>query len=313
MTTQLTEIGWNGSFGSGIWTNQADIVNLGDRVIVDEGVVVNTLDGNDVISGRVGTGPSFINKGTINTGSGDDTIRGSGFRLGDGLLNTGTIKTGSGDDIIEASGDAQGLINSGTINTGDGNDIIKANANHSAPLFNTGLIETGNGDDIITQGLYADSIGNTGTINTGNGNDIINGNEFGGKTIRNTGLIETGNGDDIINQNALGSIIFNTGLITTGNGNDTVNGGIETLSGGAGSIDLGNGDDLIYGFWAQNVNGGRGFDTAKLGIAYDQTLLSVGSSFDIQIGDMNFTNVEKFVFSTGETFSLQNLQAQVII
>lgn len=311
MTTQLTEIGWYGSFGSGLWTNQADIVDLRDQIIVNEGVTVNTLAGDDIISGRWRYN-TLQNYGTINTDNGNDTIRGVGYTYGDGIQNYGRINTGKGDDIIEASGDYQGLVNSGTINTGDGHDIIKANANHSAPFFNSGLIETGNGDDIITQGLYVNSILNNGTINTGNGNDIINGNEFGGNTIINNNLITTGNGDDIINQNALGSIIFNTGLITTGNGNDTVNGGIGILSGGAGTIDLGNGDDLIYGFWAQNVNGGRGFDTAELGIAYDQTLLSLGSSFDIQIGNMNFTNVEKFVFSTGEIFSFQDLQMQII-
>ena len=80
---------------------------------------------------------------------------------------------------------------------------------------------------------------------------------------------------------------------------------------GVGTIDLGQGKDLIKGFGEQIVDGGQGIDTAELGIGYDQNLLSLGSSFDIKIGDMVFSNVEEFTF-TDRSFTLEELQAEVI-
>jgi hypothetical protein len=53
---------------------------------------------------------------------------------------------------------------------------------------------------------------------------------------------------------------------------------------------------------------GKFGDTAELGIDYDPTLLSFGSSSEIQIGDMTFVNVEMFLFSGGENYTFEQLQ-----
>ena len=75
---------------------------------------------------------------------------------------------------------------------------------------------------------------------------------------------------------------------------------------------MGPGDDLIKGFGEQIVDGGSDFDTAELGIDYDENLISSGSlpEIDIEIGGMFFTDVEKFDFN-GQEFSLEELQEVV--
>lgn len=300
MTTQLTDIGWSGSFGSGTWTNRADIVDLGDEIIIASGVTVNTLGGNDRITGTGGIN-SIYNEGTIKTDDGKDSIFGSGSSIGILLYQTGSIYTGRGNDSITAIGnDFDGINNIfGVINTGDGNDVISGTGG-STGIYNYAYVGVG-----------------IGTIITGDGNDTIAGIATGrpgflNEGILNNGLIDTGDGNDSILGIGGRAGIYNDGTINTGNGNDIV----DALTGGfdgGGTIYLDKGNDLIQGFGSQNVDGGKGFDTAELGIDYNQSLLFVGSSFDIQIGNMNFTNVEQFVFSNGDTFSLQDLQAQVQI
>ncbi len=174
-----------------------------------------------------------------------------------------------------------------------------------------GTIATGKGNDNITgSGDFYGILNFDGTIETGKGNDNITGNasdEFG-RGIGNNSTIATGNGKDNITGSGNRIGIENSGTIETGNGRDTV----DALTGGFagnGMINLGKGKDLIRGFGEQTVDGGRGFDTAELGIDFDQTLLSLGSSpyIDIEIGEMSFANVEKFVFSD-ERFTLHELQ-----
>jgi hypothetical protein len=82
---------------------------------------------------------------------------------------------------------------------------------------------------------------------------------------------------------------------------------------------LGKGDDLIQGFGSQNVNGGKGVDTAELGIDAnfdaDQVTLGRGTG-DIDIAfagaTMSFTNVELFNFN-GNEIPLLELQAQAMV
>lgn len=264
MPTQLTETGWEDANGNplGIWTNQADTVDTGDGIRVALDVTANTL-------------------------SGDDTIFES-FDINAGIINRGTIKTENGRDTISGGGRSFGIINQGIIETGNDHDTISGRFGNIA------------------------SIDNSGTIRTGAGNDEITGSEGFGTGIVNTGMIETGSGCDIISGSSIFSAgIDNSGMIETGKDRDTV----DALSGGfsgGGTINLDNGDDLIRGFGTQIVDGGCGFDAAELGIEFDQTLLSLGSSpdTDIEIGVMFFTNVEVFDFN-GQEFTLEDLQGFV--
>lgn len=340
MTTILTEIGWENENGNllGTWTNRADLVDEGDEITVAPGVIVNSLAENDEIAGTGFTG--IANRGTINTGFGNDTINATGTTGpgiiniggiidtgvgndiitatgGDGIDNGGTINTGLGSDTITATGKI-GIVNGGTLDTGFGNDIITGTATDNFGISNGDTINTGFGDDIITGNGISIGIVNTGTLDTSFGNDKISGIATDGTGIDNGEYINTGAGNDtIIGSGGVG--IFNSGTIDTSAGNDTVDaltGGFDSFTLTVGTIDLGKGDDLIRGFGNQVVDGGQGFDTAELGIDYNQITLSnaLGSSINIAYDSatMAFTNVELFVFGD-ETFTLQQLQEQATI
>ena len=287
MTIILTETGWeNAETGEllGEWTNNADVVNEEDEIIVPLEVVANTLGEDDIIIGT-STGTEFFgisNGGMIDTGNGNDTITGTG---NDGIVNFGTIDTGNGNDTITGSG---GIFSVRMIDTGNGNDIIIGTGEFG--IDNGGTIDTGEGDDTI--------------IGTGTIVGILN-------TSR--GTIDTGEGDDTIIGTGTIVGIFNTGrgMIDTGEGNDTVNASTGGFDGG-GTINLGQGDDLIRGFGEQIVDGGQGFDTAELGIDFDNQIElhnAVGSSIDMTFSyeTMSFTDLEKFNFN-GQVFTLEELQ-----
>ncbi len=332
MTTRLTETGWeNVETGEllGTWTNEADLVDEGDEIIVDSDVTANTLAGADTISGG-GGGLGILNQGTIETGFGNDSISGDGNRAGgitnqgtietgfdndtisgggrnSGIDNSGTIETGFGNDSISGGGGNGGIFNSGTIETGFGNDTISGFAGNPtlAPngITNSGTIKTENGNDTITGFAVGagSGIGNLGTIETGNGNDTISGvGELSGNGIGNSGTIKTGNGNDIISGDGVSLDIVNSGTIETGNDQDTV----DALTGGFsgdGMIDLGQGKDLIQGFGQQTVDGGREFDTAQFDFSSDEVDISIISDNSLVLTksseEMTFTNVELFEFS----------------
>ena len=321
---------------------KSGIVNFG---------TIYTGNGNDNILGT-GVGFGISNRGRIGTGNGNDNILGTGNCVGifnSALDDLGIINTGRGNDNIIGLGTA-GIVNFGTIDTGNGSDNISgtgdladetpdeipcAPLNFNSALVNIGTIHTGRGNDNI-RGINGESEGienrSTGIINTGRGNDNIIGNgDIAGLT--NLGTIHTENGKDkIIGTNLPGSGediagINNTGVIDTGRGNDIVDaltggfasfGRIPTPDGneGVGTINLGEGQDLIRGFGEQIVDGDRGFDTAELGIDFDENLITFGSpaptSIDIAFDSatMSFTDVELFDFN-GQEFALEQLQDMV--
>ncbi len=145
------------------FTDQDDIVPAsGVEQILNTGVV-NTLAGNDRITG---TGSDyrdygdygFENVGTLNTDDGNDTITGIAggpynfnaiFDFG--ISNSGTLNTARGDDVITGRGYIRGIVNSGIFNTGEGNDKITANGfRQQGALHNTDTFNTGEGNDTIT-------------------------------------------------------------------------------------------------------------------------------------------------------------------
>ena len=337
MVTNLTTTGWETTNGNllGKWSNGGDRVDRGDEIKIASEVIVDTLLGDDyIIAGSEFTrgGIAIFNRGTIKTNHGHDSVIGSlksNFNA-TGISNfRGTIDTGKGNDIVsgialEARNLATGIINSGTIDTGKGNDIVSGYARGSTVIgiHNFGIIKTGADEDLIlgsASGTSGNGIRNTnnGKIDTEDGDDLIRGtgSSLG---ISNFGTIKTGSGNDFVIGSVTGEVqdtkrgIRNSGTIKTEDGSDTVDaftGGFGGLGTVVGTIDLGEGDDLIRGFGEQIIDGDKGFDTAELGIYYDRTLISLGSSFDIQIGDMSFTDVERFVF-TDVAFSLSDLQGQ---
>ena len=102
--------------------------NSSDKAISETGWIVwdiqtvNTLAGNDTVSGKGDDRGININGGTINTDDGNDKIIGIGYSTG--IFNLGTIDTGAGNDKIIGKG---AIFNStdagkGIIYTGAGND-----------------------------------------------------------------------------------------------------------------------------------------------------------------------------------------------
>jgi hypothetical protein len=237
---------------------------------VDAGMVVNTLAGNDIISGIGGTSNSDINNGitnkvsisnngTIITGAGNDSIY--GISDGIGIYNTGTINTGTGKDNITGIGNVVGIYTFGTINTGAGNDTITG--------ISTGGDLSSSKTSIFNIGIFNDEF----TIDTGTGNDIVSG---------------TGNFG-----------ISNTGTINTGAGNDTVSAIVGGFSGN-GSIYLGTGNDTLIGFGTGNFYGGTGTDKLLLG---EGIYAISGSAIDSGGASMNASQFEQIGGVNGGIFS----------
>ena len=260
--------------------------------IVEKGVVVDALGGNDIIRAFSPSNGGFAginNAGTIEGGAGNDIIK--GISVGEdsvGIYNTGTINTGDGADTLTASSSPFyiSFFNSGTINTGKGNDLIDATALNDVGdvdfgLYNTdtGKIITGTGNDTIRGAggeLYSFGINNAGMIKTGAGNDIITGTSNASTEQRdafgiiNDGTINTGSGDDII---------------------DALKGGFN----GEGKIDLGSGNDTLKGFGEGKFHGGTGNDKLLFGTGTytvsGSTIVHAGVTMNVndfeQIGGVN--------------------------
>ena len=175
MTTLLTDNGWvNRETGEdlGKWTNEADIVDLDDKIVVYRDVVANTLGGDDVLIGTSELGVGIKNFGTIQTVEGKDTITGNGGIAGIVNGRFGTITTGEDDDDITGSDALIGIENLGLIKTGDGRDIITGSGSKSG-ISNFGTIETGDGSDTID--AFSGGFTGFGTINLGPDDDLIKG------------------------------------------------------------------------------------------------------------------------------------------
>jgi hypothetical protein len=237
-----------------------------------QGSILDTGNGNDLISGgSFGIGISNASF-TFNTGEGNDTIQGGGGSRG--IENEGLISTGNGKDeiIARASGGSYyggpddfgpALSNFSTIDTGDDEDIITAIGDiekGNAAIENGGTIYTGYGDDSI---IWHGDFFNSGGVFLGDGNDSIaadTNSPDGGLTNYN-GIIDTGNGNDTITSTG---VIYNEGTIDTGDGDDSiiVDGGFQ--SGSSGIVFLGNGNDYFKGFGNGEFSGGNGNDTLEL-------------------------------------------------
>jgi hypothetical protein len=261
MGIQLTNTGWQGD-STGNWTVEDDVV-IADNIFVGAEIAVNTLGGDDKISGQEAASVGIFNDGTIDTDAGDDKITGQG---GDGgIINKDVIDTGTGDDKISGIGNTYGIFNwLGIIDTGTGDDKIFGQG-ADVGIDNFSIIDTGAGDDKITgminEVLFGSgatnksSIKNSGMIDTGTGDDKITGggnstsnftsNFYG---IENSGTVDTGTGDDEITFEGSEIGIINDGVIDTGAGDDKVTGdggffGIKN----SGVIDTGTGDDKVTG------------------------------------------------------------------
>ena len=252
--------------------------NLLTGAFFNEGLV-DFKGGQDFVVGATG-GIGNDRTGVISTGGQLDLISGatSGVQSNNGILNLGLIDSGNGKDRIVGNAigviDAEGIKNTegGLIETGRGDDLIDGEAAAALGLISgidnefDSTISTGLGNDIV-RGV-ADDL--TGLLDLA---DIIGiGNQTGS-------TINTGDGDDLIEgiakaDNSLEAFVFVNGVansfasISLGDGSDKLIG--EAISVGDqfatgisnffdSIIDLGTGDDFVFGLAATEEAGEGGF------------------------------------------------------
>jgi Ca2+-binding RTX toxin-like protein len=218
---------------------------------------------------------------TINSGSGDDTLRGAASTTVT-TINAGggndTLRGGAGFDIIHGGEGNEEMDGGGAGNDqlfGEGgNDVIRGGPGND-------LEDGGSGDDQIgySNGIYNDADEGADDVRGGSGNDkLILDAHPGGVTITlddQPGDGSAGEGDNIHSdiENIIGSKQADD--ITGGPGPDNIDGdvGNDTIHGGAGDDTItGNsesdkvygdaGNDTVYGSYGDDtVDGGSGRDS----------------------------------------------------
>ena len=209
----------------------------------------------------------------IDGGAGNDTI----------VANAGndTLLGGDGNDTLVLDGN---LTTADKVSGGDGNDTLTLNGNYGAG-FTFGANITGiENIDLAAGNNYKLTLGAT----TNNGGLTVDGSALGGANS----LIFSG-----------AASAANSLVVTGGAGNDSIGGGgvADTLTGGTGGNDTiaaGAGNDLIdanAGFNAlDKIDGGTGTDILQ----FD------GNYGAVTLGPTTVTNVETFLFTAGNNYSL---------
>ncbi len=252
----------------------------------------------------------FENVGTVDLGSGNDTIvtrsraeaTGDAKAIADGIDNSSVgnpnaatvFRLGAGDDRIDSQGSALARGDAALANGLDTRTLLEGN-NGNDGLFLRGeaVFEADPNFTADQPEAIGDGLENRGTINLGNGNDTINGTGI----ARGNGVLTIADGLD------------SRGQILTGGGNDTIIGrgeaeatagsdasnvvltsGILTENVDAGRIVTGGGADRIDG--SSNAIGGPGSTTAigitniSFDLPNDAVLSSVqtGGGNDVVVG-----------------------------
>lgn len=238
-----------------------------------KGIVVNSLDGNDIVV----VSNAIKAPATLNGGTGSDNLTGGG--------GSDTILT----DPADPAGDtARGQDGNDTITGGPGDDLLfGGNGNDTITgLAGVNALDGGAGNDVLTGGDDIDDItgGDGSDLITGNGgNDRLRGDGTGRKPGNDT--VTGGLGDDLIAGGG-GNDVLDGGVgndkIDGGIGNDRVIGGPDTvgptdtdddsLYGGAGNdtVTGGWGNDLLYGeAGMDSLVGGAGMDLLSGGTGRD--------------------------------------------
>jgi Ca2+-binding RTX toxin-like protein len=241
------------------------------------GIVVNALDGNDIVV----VANAIKAPATLNGGTGSDNLTGGG--------GSDTIFT----DPLDTAGDtARGQNGNDTITGGLGDDLLfGGNGNDTITgLAGVNALDGGAGSDVLTGGDDIDDI--TG----GDGNDLIAGNG-GNDRLRGDGpglrpgndTVTGGLGDDLIAGGG-GNDVLDGGVgndkIDGGTGNDRITGGPDTVGVGDTDDDSvygGAGNDTVTGGWGNDLlYGEAGMDSLVGGAGMDQ--LSGGTGRDVFVG-----------------------------
>ena len=208
---------------------------------------------------------------SMDTGSGDDTIRVKGSLEMDGAV----IRTGDGDDSIVVENDlimkSWNMVSGSdstksSIDTGDGDDTIRAGG---TLYMDNSNIASGSGDDRITAGnimVKSDSV-----ISTGDGDDTIAADS--NLSLHYRSAIITGDGDDTVHAGNMLHMYWE-GVMNTGNGDDTISSGRNMTIDVYSLVKTGDGDDTMKAARRFHVDGdsiihtGEGDDTLKGGRSF---------------------------------------------
>jgi Ca2+-binding RTX toxin-like protein len=226
----------------------------GNDYIVGQGLndLINGGRHNDYVAGGAGADLLFGDFGndTVLGGTGND-ILGGGF--GEDLVDGGdgndviysTEEDGPMDDISGGAGDDDiAALDGDNVDGEDGNDLIWL----LGLTDELGFVTGGNGDDTIVGSIHDDFIstgleflpieltpatkaaigGHHDKVDSGDGDDYV------ATMTWCTAEVTTGNGKDTVRVEGLWDVV------SSGAGDDEV-----TLAGGAGLLDLGDGDDLF--------------------------------------------------------------------
>ena len=264
---------------------------LGSRFddVVEGGVLDNRFfgfSGDDVLRGGAGDDRLEGGRGndTLDGEDGSDTLFGAS---GDDVLVGGQPDSLDGPDKLFGGTGNDVLVNGDEMRGQDGDDafffeglqgpdVFGGNGDDLAVVSGTGSLARlfgGSGDDLLT--LDADPTGSTGTVLGGNGDDTIRANV-------ELGTVRGDNGDDRI------SGIVDFAEVEGGNGNDVLSfGGGAFLLGNAGDDVLVDANELFPPDLPFILDGGRGSDTLRGGIA--------SNIFRFSLNDRGADVVENFI------------------
>ena len=251
-----------------------------------------TVTYTDTNSGTVSNGTTFKNveRVTLNTGSGNDTIDLSATNY-QGYWSA-TVDGGAGDDLIigGTGGDVlKGGLGNDTLKGGDGfqdnlfggdgNDLLLGEGGNDELYGEAGndTLIGGDGDDYLDPGSGID------TIDGGAGTDTLR-LDLSSATTNLTVTYTDTNSGTVSN----GTTFKNVERVTlnTGSGNDTIDLSATNYQGyWSAIVDGGAGDDLIIGGTGGDVlRGGLGNDTLKGGDGFQDNLFG-GDGNDLLLGE----------------------------
>ena len=271
----------------------------GDDNILGEGFAFG--DGVEAISGGIDNGRALVEQDSFvppvfTTGNGSDEIVAiaeaeavNNAAITDALSNVGDFLTEDGVDLITATAVSKAF--------GTANDRAVADA-----IDNRGFFSTGGDNDKIVATATAEAVNGSATVNA------IDQNEVAGSEI------DLGSGNDMIVAEAaalsgsdLNAIALLGGTINAGDGADNIRGrsnsnlvgnnlfgGSSELSGGQAfggdvEINMGAGNDTLFGFGEAIVDGGSGIDTLEFEFSVIE-FLSGGGTFQLS-GDLTFGGI----------------------
>ena len=149
---ELTESGWTAADQSGLWTQQADVIDPeqgspSGEWFITRSTTVKTLRGSDSLTFSNSEGTALTVDGSLLMGKGKDQIEAIASESHQALHNHGVIKLGKGSDKLNVL--AGGLDGTGKIKLGNGKDVFLGFGNQS-------LVHGGKGSDTLrlSPGLY---------------------------------------------------------------------------------------------------------------------------------------------------------------